>query len=93
MDNLDRFRFDRCFLGTNGVHPDAGYTTPDPEEAALKRRASELSSLTYMLADSSKIGNVAFTRIMGLEQATLIAEQVPERWRKPIEDMTNLIGG
>lgn len=93
LDNLDRFRFDRCFLGTNGVHPDAGYTTPDPEEAALKRRASELSSLTYMLADSSKIGNVAFTRIMGLEQATLIAEQVPERWRKPIEDMTNLIGG
>lgn len=93
LDNLGRFRFDRCFLGTNGVHPDAGYTTPDPEEAALKRRASELSSLTYMLADSSKIGNVAFTRIIGLEQATLIAEQVPERWRKPIEDMTNLIGG
>lgn len=93
LDNLGRFRFDRCFLGANGVHPDAGYTTPDPEEAALKRRTSELSSLTYMLADSSKIGNIAFTRIMGLERATLIAEQIPERWRKPIEDMTNLIGG
>ncbi|MCK8489562.1 DeoR/GlpR family DNA-binding transcription regulator [Paenibacillus sp. MBLB2552] len=93
LENLERFRFDRCFLGANGIHPDAGYTTPDPEEAALKRRASELSSLTYILADSSKIGNVAFTRIMGLERAALIAEQVPERWRKPIEDITNLIGG
>lgn len=93
LDNLGGFRFDRCFLGANGIHPDAGYTTPDPEEAALKRRASELSSLTYVLADSSKIGHVAFSKIMELEKAALIAEQVPERWHKPIAEMTNLIGG
>lgn len=93
LANLGHFRFDRCFLGANGIHPDAGYTTPDPEEAALKRRASELSLRTYVLADSSKIGLVAFAKMLELEQAALITEQVPERWRKPIADLTNLIGG
>lgn len=93
LEQLTHFRFDRCFLGANGVHPEAGYTTPDPEEAALKRRANEQSSLTYVLADSSKIGNVAFAKMFELERAVLITEQVPERWRKPISEMTNLIGG
>lgn len=93
VEHLGRFRFDRCFLGANGVHPDVGYTTPDPEEASLKCRASELSSFTYVLADSSKIGNIAFVQMMELERAALVTEHVPERWRKPIEEKTNLIGG
>ncbi|WP_178021763.1 DeoR/GlpR family DNA-binding transcription regulator [uncultured Paenibacillus sp.] len=93
QENLAHFRFDRCFLGANGVHPESGFTTPDPEEAALKRRACERSSQAYVLADSSKIGSVAFAMMLELERATLITEHVPERWRKPIMELTNLIGG
>lgn len=93
QDHLEHFRFDRCFLGANGVHPEAGYTTPDPEEATLKRCASARSAQTFVLADSSKIGTIAFARILELERAALITEQVPPRWRQPIAEKTNLIGG
>ncbi|MCY8110968.1 DeoR family transcriptional regulator, partial [Bacillus spizizenii] len=29
---MDQYRFDKSFLGTNGVHTEAGFTTPDPDE-------------------------------------------------------------
>lgn len=58
LQNMDNFRFDKCFLGSNGVDPEMGYTTPDPEEALIKRRAHQLSGKSYVLADSSKIGKL-----------------------------------
>src|SRR5699024_9624872 len=36
IESLNNYRFDKCFLGVNGFHPTHGYTTPDPEEAAVK---------------------------------------------------------
>ncbi len=55
MTALAQYRFDKCFLGTNGVHPENGYTTPDPEEAAIKRQALLRSDETFVLADRSKL--------------------------------------
>ncbi|MCI3988029.1 DeoR family transcriptional regulator, partial [Bacillus vallismortis] len=36
---MDQYRFDKSFLGTNGVQTEAGFTTPDPDEALLKQKA------------------------------------------------------
>jgi DeoR/GlpR family transcriptional regulator of sugar metabolism len=51
MEQLQHFRFNKAFLGTNGAHLEFGLTTPDPEEAALKALAihcfsGELQSTT-----------------------------------------------
>ena len=32
-NDLKRFRFNKAFLGINGVHEKYGFTTPDPDEA------------------------------------------------------------
>jgi DeoR family fructose operon transcriptional repressor len=32
MEQLQHFRFNKAFLGTNGAHLEFGLTTPDPEE-------------------------------------------------------------
>ncbi|ANY74770.1 MULTISPECIES: DeoR/GlpR family DNA-binding transcription regulator [Paenibacillus] len=93
LQNMDNFRFDRCFLGTNGVDIEMGYTTPDPEEALIKRRAHQLSATSYVLADSSKIGEVTFAKLLDLSEATLITESLPEAWRKSIAQKTNIIEG
>lgn len=93
LQNLDNFRFDKCFIGTNGVDPEMGYTTPDPEEALIKRRAHDLSSKTYVLADSSKIGEVAFAKLFELKEGVLITESVPEHWRRAIAQKTEIIEG
>lgn len=93
LQNMDNFRFDRCFLGTNGVDVEMGYTTPDPEEALIKRRAHQLSASSYVLADSSKIGEVSFAKLLDLNEATLITETLPESWKKAISQKTKIIEG
>lgn len=93
FQNMDNFRFDKCFIGANGVDAEMGYTTPDPEEALIKRRAHDLSNKTYVLADSSKIGEVTFAKLFELKAGVLITEAVPERWRRAIARETKIIEG
>ncbi|MDO7907702.1 DeoR/GlpR family DNA-binding transcription regulator [Paenibacillus sp. JX-17] len=93
LQNIENFRFDKCFLGTNGVDPSMGYTTPDPEEAIIKRRAHELSGQTFVLADASKFGEVTFAKLFELEEAVLITDRMPEQWRQPVTQKTNIIEG
>ena len=72
IQSLQDYRFDSCFLGVNGFDLEYGYTTPDPEEAAVKRLASTLARKTYVVADHSKYNKVSFSNIMALDQAVLI---------------------
>ncbi|NMO94600.1 DeoR/GlpR family DNA-binding transcription regulator [Paenibacillus lemnae] len=93
LQNMDNFRFDRCFLGSNGVDAEMGYTTPDPEEALVKRRAHQLSSVSYVLADSSKFGEVAFAKLLDLHEAVLITESLTELWLEQLSSKTKIIEG
>ncbi|MFQ3544850.1 DeoR/GlpR family DNA-binding transcription regulator [Halobacillus rhizosphaerae] len=72
VQNLHQYRFDQCFMGTNGLTGDDGFTTPDPEEAAIKTTALTLSQEKFVLADHSKFGKVAFCKIASLEDADVI---------------------
>ncbi len=47
---------DVFLLGVTGVHPQAGLTTGDPDEAAMKRTLASRAADTYVLASSEKIG-------------------------------------
>ena len=38
LNSLEQYRFDKCFMGVNGIHSQFGYTTPDPEEAMIKQQ-------------------------------------------------------
>lgn len=49
-------RADVAFLATNGLSTGYGLTTPDREEAAVKRAIAAAGRRTVVLADSSKIG-------------------------------------
>lgn len=71
-ESMMNYRVDIAFLGMNGIDPDAGYTTPDPEEALVKKTAIELAQSTYVLADESKIGKRSFSRVAPLDAAALI---------------------
>lgn len=74
VDSLRKYRFDKSFIGTNGVHPDLGYTTPDPEEAAVKQLALSLGQKAFVLADRSKFNQVAFAEFGKLKEATIITD-------------------
>ncbi|WP_423463095.1 DeoR/GlpR family DNA-binding transcription regulator [Promicromonospora sp. MS192] len=55
---------DLCLLGVTGVHPEAGLTTGDAEEAAMKRALSARAAETYVLASSEKIGTASRFRVL-----------------------------
>ncbi|WP_074034524.1 DeoR/GlpR family DNA-binding transcription regulator [Exiguobacterium sp. AT1b] len=71
-ESMMNYRVDLAFLGMNGIDLDAGYTTPDPEEALVKKTAIELAHTSYVLADASKIGKRTFSRVATLDAAQLI---------------------
>ncbi|MGL4336622.1 MAG: DeoR/GlpR family DNA-binding transcription regulator [Turicibacter sp.] len=75
IQSLNRYRFDKCFMGTNGVHHLHGFTTPDPEEAAIKENAIKASKDVYILADASKLSEVSFTRFAQIADAVIITDE------------------
>lgn len=72
FDAMKSYRFDKSFIGMNSIHPTFGLTTPDPDEALIKRTAIELSNESYVLVDQSKFGKVSFAHVADLNMATII---------------------
>jgi DeoR family transcriptional regulator, fructose operon transcriptional repressor len=59
---LEDLRLDVAFLGTNAVSAQHGFTTPDPDEAAVKRAMARSARQVVVLADSSKLGQEQLVR-------------------------------
>ena len=55
---LQQFNFTKAYIGANGVALNVGFTTPDPEEAAVKAVAVRRARETWYLVDDSKFGRV-----------------------------------
>jgi DeoR/GlpR family transcriptional regulator of sugar metabolism len=55
IDAASRLRADIYFMGVTGVHPDAGLSTGDAEEAAVKRALHERAAETVVLASAEKL--------------------------------------
>jgi DeoR/GlpR family transcriptional regulator of sugar metabolism len=70
---------DAFFLGVTGVHPDAGLTTGDADEAAMKRALAGRAAETYVLASSEKIGAASPYQVIPLSRASaIITDARPE---------------
>ena len=78
LEELGKYNFTKAFLGINGITVRQGFTTPDPEEAAIKTKAAEQAYLTFVLADSSKFELVSAVTVLPLEKATIITERLPD---------------
>jgi DeoR family transcriptional regulator, fructose operon transcriptional repressor len=66
------FYADRAFLGSGGVHPQAGLTDYYPAEVVVRRTIIDHTALTYVLADSSKLGEIAVHRVCTLDRLTAV---------------------
>jgi DeoR family fructose operon transcriptional repressor len=82
LKNLEKFRFDKAFMGINGIHYEYGYTTPDSEEAIMKETAINLTKQAYVLADESKFGEVSFCKVSEIKKAEIITNSEIENINK-----------
>jgi DeoR family fructose operon transcriptional repressor len=64
---LQALRVDIAFIGTNGISIDHGLSTPDVEEAAIKRAMVEAANYVVVVADSSKIGREEFVSFASID--------------------------
>lgn len=68
---------DVFLLGVTGVHHQAGLTTGDPDEAAMKRTLAGRAADTYVLASSEKIGAASPFTVLPLDKASGIITDAP----------------
>lgn len=72
VEAAQRISADLFFLGVTGVHPTAGLTTGDPEEAAMKRTLASRAAETYVLASEEKVGAASRYAVLALDEVTAI---------------------
>lgn len=72
LQQLQNMNFAACFIGTNGIDRLGNLTTPDPEEAAIKKMEIARSDHTYVLTDASKIGERNFAIFGNAKNITVI---------------------
>lgn len=74
---LDRTNFDLLFLGTNALHPEAGLTTPNEDEARMKQRMCEKAQRVVLLSDSSKFGRRSFVQFADFDDLDMLITDGP----------------
>lgn len=77
LDQLKDYHFNKVFMGMNGADLTHGFTTPDPEEAAVKKLAMANAEESFVLIDHSKFNKLSFTSVASLSAATIITERCP----------------
>jgi DeoR family fructose operon transcriptional repressor len=85
---LDTLRVDIAFIGTNAISARHGLSTPDSEEAAVKRAMVRCANYVVVAADSTKVGRedfVSFAPISSVD--TLITDaEITEADRRILVD-------
>lgn len=76
LNCLGKYNFSKGFFGTNGIDVKAGYSTPDPTEAQVKREAFSRCKVAYVLADPSKFNLTAPVTFGNLEQGEIITTRL-----------------
>ncbi|MFH5255879.1 DeoR/GlpR family DNA-binding transcription regulator [Burkholderia semiarida] len=87
MEGIARIHADLYFMGVTGVHPAAGLSTGDFEEAAIKRALAERAAETVVLASQSKL-RAASQFVIGeltLAQTIVVEKETDAALTKPIE--------
>lgn len=77
--NLSKYNFTKGFFGSNGICIDFGFTTPDVNEAMVKKTALLRCSKGYVLGDSSKFSQISPISFAEFQQAEIITTRVKEQ--------------
>ncbi|OQO71590.1 DeoR family transcriptional regulator [Enterococcus villorum] len=90
IDQLKNFHFNKAFMGMNGADLNHGFTTPDPEEAAIKRLAMANAEESFVLIDHSKFNQLSFTSVAPLSAATIVTERCPMEFVADYRERTTI---
>lgn len=89
IEALSHIRADSYFMGVTGIHPDAGLSTGDLEEAYMKRALSNHAAETFVLASHEKLGVASEYVIMPVTAVSglVIGKDVSQPLWEPYETL------
>ncbi|NLK95936.1 MAG: DeoR/GlpR transcriptional regulator [Clostridiales bacterium] len=79
VNNIKKYNFTKCFMGTNGIDIKAELTTPDVKEALLKSEAMNRSKKRYVLADISKFNKISSITFGNMDKTIIITTKVIQK--------------
>ena len=77
VSSLQQYNFTKAFMGANGVALEAGFTTPDPEEAAVKAAVVHRARETWFLVDDAKFARICPAVITDLHNGAILTNRCP----------------
>lgn len=72
INSLSSFNLDLVFMGTHGMHPEAGFSSPNLLEAETNRAIRNRAKKFVVLADNTKWGEMGFSSFARLEEADIL---------------------
>lgn len=88
IEGMSNIHADLFFMGVTGIHPEAGLTTGDYEEACIKRAFSGRAAETVVLASPEKI-NTASPFVIGelsLINTLVVEDETDKGWIRSVEE-------
>ncbi|MDO5703372.1 MAG: DeoR/GlpR family DNA-binding transcription regulator [Lachnospiraceae bacterium] len=79
VDAIRRFNFTIGFFGANGVSRKTGFTTPEVNEAMVKKMALSHSEARYVLCDHTKFSLVSPITFSDYNEADVITDCLPDQ--------------
>lgn len=85
LEAMDHIRADVYFMGVTGIHPEAGLSTGDLEEAYMKQALCRRAADTFVLASREKLGAASQYIVVGLAEVTglIVEADVPDALLTP----------
>ncbi len=77
--SIKNYNFTKAFMGTNGIDIEAGFTTPDIDEALIKESAINKSYMAFVLADHTKFMKVSPVSFSALKKCCIITDVLPDK--------------
>lgn len=76
---LRNIRADKCFIGTNGIHPEYGYSSPTFEEASIKQVMMRSARKRIVLSDHTKFGETYMGKFADFRDSVdiLVTDELP----------------
>lgn len=90
VERLRKYNFTKGFFGTNGIHREKGFTTPDIREALVKETAMRQCKKRYVLADSVKFGQVSSVMFGEFDDADIITDKVQNKNYRQCANITEV---
>ncbi|WP_417028175.1 DeoR/GlpR family DNA-binding transcription regulator [Citrobacter sp.] len=87
IEGIGNIHADIFFMGVTGIHPEAGLTTGDYEEACIKRAFSGRAAETVVLVSPEKV-NAASSFVIGeigLINTIVVDSETDDNWLRSIE--------